>query len=434
LKRFIRYVYFVIRSKGIAGVLLRVRMLLTRFDLSGKKMKTAVAGINALGAKYNFKPAMIVPAVILQRHARLLKSASHSNLEFGIHGYTHKDHRPWTLEKQKLEVEKAKTVFEAVGIPYNGFRAPYLSCNANTDMALETVGIKWNSDHGVMWNYPDEQSRDSYSTGEAIDILYRPAYAAKTLAIPRIYGNMTCIPLVLPDDEILVDRYGITDTKRITDIWSDILDQTYARGDLFVLQFHPERYTFCEKSMAALLQMIADSNKSIWVAGMNKIAEWWQERSRFEVNITEQPDGRFKVESACSDRGVLLARNMAGTTTPFSNGYQRVPETCLTLETNGRRPCIGINPECDPAVQAFIRELGFAHEVSAEGSNYSLYFDAHETCAPEEEVAVLTQIEESEQPLLRYWLWPDGYQSAFATSHDLDCVTLADFVYRALGR
>jgi peptidoglycan/xylan/chitin deacetylase (PgdA/CDA1 family) len=432
--RFVHYVCFVLRSKGLSGVVPRLKMLLDRFDLSGKKMKAAVAEINRLGAEHDFKPAMIVPAVVLQRHKSLLSYASGSHLEFAIHGYTHKNHRPWSLEKQQEEIEKGKAVFDRLGMPYCGFRAPYLSSNADTNKALESCGMLWNSDQGIMWSNNEQLPRNSYSTSEAVEILYHPDDAAKTLAMPRSHGQMVCIPLVLPDDEILIDRMGIKDSDRLTGIWLDILEQTYARGDLFVLQLHPERFIFCGKPMDALLNHITNSNMRVWITDMCEITKWWKERSAFQFEITKQPDDRCAIRCECSDRAVVLVRNSPDTAPPFHNGYQRVSGKHFTLAIQGGKPCIGISPRCTPALLAFIEALGFAYEMAEADSGYSVFFGEHEVYASDKEIDILSRIERSDQPLLRYWLWPDGCQSAFATSHDLDCVTLADFMYRALGR
>ena len=431
MKRFLEYVRFVMRSKGACGVLPRVGMLLARFDVSGCKMLNAVAGINALGAKYDFKPAMIVPAVVLRRRKRLLKYASDSNLEFALHGHTHRNHRPWSLEQQCEEIEKAKAVFEKLRMPYCGFRAPYLSCNADTDKALEMCGIRWNSDQAMMWDYESQRSRDNYSTGEAVDILYRPQNAAQALAIPHMHGAIACIPLVLPDDEILIDRFGITDEDRITEIWASILEQSHARGDIFVLQLHPERFSFCAKAMDALLERCVE--KQAWITGLREVSEWWKERSKFTFDITLQPDGSSEVKCTCAPRATVLVRNAPETGTPFRSGYEQMSTPRFRLATDGRRPCIGIAAGCSHELHAFVKELGFACEVSNSNSGYSLFLDADESYSPEREVELLERIERCEAPLLRYWLWPDGHGSAFATSHDLDCVTLTDFAYRTLG-
>ena len=432
-KRFLQYMRFVLRSKGgVVKTLRRLGMLIARFDISGKKMRAVVAGLDALGAKYNFRPAVIVPAVVLQRDKTLLQYAQNSHLEFGIHGYTHKNHRPWSLVKQKLEVAKAKAVFERLGMPFRGFRAPYLSCNSDTDTALESEGLLWNSDQGVMWPYGREELPEP-DYHEAIEFLYHPADAEKTLAIPRMHGEMACIPLVLPDDEILVDRLGIKDENRIAAIWAGVFEQTHSRGDVFVLQLHPERFPFCQKGMDTLLGGIVKSEKRVWVAAMCEIAEWWKERNGFSFDIKEQPEDQFEIRCDCSTRATVVGRNIPGASEPFHGDYCRMSEKHITLATNGRKPCVGISDQCPPALSDFIKELGFACEVAEKDIGYSVFFDKDETYTPEDEVRILKQIEQSDKPLVRLWLWPDGYESAFATSHDLDCMTITDFVYRALG-
>jgi hypothetical protein len=434
LKTLLSYIRFVMHSKGVAGVIPRLGMLLARFDIGGKKMKTAVAGINELGAKYGFRPAMIVPAVVLKRCRALLQYASDSNLEFAIHGHTHKNHRPWSLEKQKEEIEKAKRVFDDLGVPYCGFRAPYLSCNSDTDDALEQAGILWNSDQAIMWPHDTgEPAAEGYALNEAIEFLYSPADASQTLALPRMHGDMVCIPLVLPDDEILVDRVGIQDPDRITKIWLDVLSQAHAQGAVFVLQYHPERFIFCQKSMEALLAYMARAGKRFWVTDMCEIARWWKARNAFGFSISQCPDDAFEVVCSCSDRAVILVHNGPGESVPFHGKYRRITETCFRLETEGIKPCIGISPLCTPALQVFIKELGFAYELADTDSGYGIFFNESDTYTEEGEIEILDRIEQSNRPLVRYWPWPDGYESAFTTSHDLDCVTLSDFVYRALG-
>ncbi len=398
-------------------------------------MEAAVSGINALGETYGFRPAMIVPAIVLNRHRGLLQYAANSSLEFAIHGYTHRNHRPWSFEKQTDEVAKAKAVFDELAMPYCGFRAPYLSCNDETNDVLEASGMLWNSDKGIMWPYDcgAKTEKDGYALNEALDFLYAPANAEQTLALPRMHGSMACIPLVFPDDEILVDRRGIEDQNQIAKIWLDVLDQVYARGEAFVLQFHPERYTFCRKGMDALLAYMADSEKRFWVTDMRKLAEWWRARSMFSFTVSETIGGAFEVECACSERAVVLVRNVPDLSAPFHCGYDRIEETSFRLKTGGIKPCVGIHPQCGPAVQGFIKELGFAYESTESDAGYSVFFDEDTIYSEEEEVEILHRIEQSGQPLVRYWPWPDGYQSAFATSHDLDCMTLGDFVWRTLG-
>ncbi len=436
MKAFFEYIVFVMRSKGITKVIPRLRMLIERFDVRGRKMDYVVHATNALGAKYHFKPAMIVPAVVLNRHRQLLQYANNSHLEFGIHGYVHKSHRQWDLIRQTAETEKGKAIFEALGMPYSGFRAPYLSCNKETDDALEKTGFLWNSDQSIMW--PCDAGLDKqhgYHLKEAIDFLYAPDRAEFTLSLPRMHGSLVNIPITFPDDEILVDRLGITDPEKIAEIWVDVFTRSHARGDLFVLQLHPERFPFCERGMVALLDAAEATHGQVWTTSMHDIAVWWRERNTFSFEIASASDNKFDIACNCSDRAVVLMTSAGEqVTSPFRDGYGHCPKRKFQMVTDGRRPCIGIHPACEDAFAAFVRALGFGFELSEDEAAYSVYFGKETSYSIKDEVAVLKRIEQANGPLLRYWLWPDGFQSALATTHDLDCVTLIDFVYRALGR
>ena len=77
--------------------------------------------------------------------------------------------------------------------------------------------------------------------------------------------------------------------------------------------------------------------------------------------------------------------------------------------------------------------MGFAYEIMCNDSDYSLVLDSYPSFGPDDEMALLQQIEKCPYPILRFGLWPDKYRSAFLTSHDLDCVTLSDFVLRVFG-
>ena len=85
-------------------------------------------------------------------------------------------------------------------------------------------------------------------------------------------------------------------------------------------------------------------------------------------------------------------------------------------------------------IPKFLTDEGFCYEVSDKNSKYSLFLDEYETFDREDEINLLGRIRENPNPIVRYWRWPSGMRSAFVTSHDLDSVTLTDFVLRLLGR
>ena len=81
------------------------------------------------------------------------------------------------------------------------------------------------------------------------------------------------IPYCLPDDEAFVDRFQ-TSAARMTEIWSKILQDTYARGELFTLQLHPERIDFFREALRSLLRDARSRERGVWIATLDEIARW----------------------------------------------------------------------------------------------------------------------------------------------------------------
>jgi len=436
--KFHEHLAFTLKTKGVVGFILRLGTLVKRFDLSGNKMKEAVLQIQHLGKKYNYRPAMFVPALVLKRHHNLLNHLSRVNLEFAIHGYTHKNFQPLGLNEQISEIQKAKGIFEQLQISACGFRAPYLSWNSHTGQAVQSNDLLWESNEAFIWNGLKKSSlfKLRHFMEKAIDVLYNPPDARKSVVIPRLQGDIVCIPIALPDDEILIGTIGITDSTRIGQIWSQILESTYQCGHIFVLQLHPERFAICREAMEMLLDKALNSKGDVWVTGMKEVAEWWKEKSRFGFTFESVPHGGYRVHCKCTDRATILARNLNSSAlqVPFYRGYYKIDETEFLVESTGLKPCIGVHPRCSQMLLRFLADEGFPYEVSDNGAGYSLFLKEYETFGRKNELDLLGRIEESPNPIVRYWLWPDGKKSAFTTSHDLDCVTLTDFLLRLFGR
>lgn len=434
-----KYLGSVIRTKGPIGTIKRIGMLIRRFDISGNKMKSAVLEIEQMGKKYKYRPTMIVPALVLYRHRNLLSCLSDANLESAIHGYTHKYFTPLNLHEQVSEIQKAKDVFNELGIPACGFRAPYLSWNGYTSEAVEKNQLLWESDETLMWNGFENPrvSKLVNSRENAVHELYTPLDAEKNVAIPRLRGKIVCIPVALPDDEILVDRLGIKDSKEIGQLWIKIMEDTYERGGIFTLNLHPERFRICREAMEALLRRAAEySEPSIWVTSMREIADWWKEKSQFQFTFEAVPERGYRVRCECTDRAIVLCRNLPSEASKaqFYQDYSIVKEREFLIESGNLKPCIGVHPRCSRMLREFLTDEGFCYEVSDKNSKYSLFLNEYETFARKNEMDLLSRITENPNPIVRYWRWPAGMKSALVTTHDLDSVTITDFLLRLLGK
>jgi len=434
-----KYLGFVVRTKGLIGSILRMGMLIRRFDISGNKMKNAVLEIEQIGKKYKYRPAIFIPALVLKRHRNLLSDLSDANLEFAIHGYTHKNFKPLGLHEQVSEIQKAKDVFNELEMPAYGFRAPYLSWNGYTNEAVEKCQLLWESDEALMWNgfRNFRVSKSRHFSEKAIYELYDPLDAEKNVAIPRLEGRIISIPVALPDDEILVDRLGIKDSEKIGQLWIEIMEDTYERGGVFALALHPERFRICQEAMKALLRKAAGYSKpSIWITSMREIAEWWKEKSQFQFTFEAIPERGYGVQCECTDRAIILCRNLSSEASkvPFYQDYNIIEDREFFIESGNLKPCIGVHPRCSKILREFLTDEGFCYEVSDKNSKYSLFLNEYETFARKHEMDLLSRIAENPNPIVRYWRWPAGMRSAFVTTHDLDSVTITDFLLRLLGR
>lgn len=432
------YFKFVLETKGLIGFVLRIGTLVWRFDLTGKKMRQAVVQIDRIGKKCNYRPAIIIPALVLKRHYDLLNHLPRGHLELAIHGYTHRNFKALDLNEQVREIQQAKGIFEKLQVPACGFRAPYLSWNGHTSKAVERNDLLWESDETFIWNdfknVPLSTLRRLMEHG--VDVLYNPRDARKSVVIPRLQGKVVCIPIALPDDEMLVDRLGIKDPGEIGRIWTKILENTYQRGDIFVLQLHPERFAICREPMEMLLDKALHLKQDIWVTGMKEVAEWWKEKSQFRFTFEHIPEKGYVVRCKCADRATLVGRNLRGQASqaPFYRDYRIIKEREFFVESKNLKPCIGIHPRCSEMLSRFLADEGFPYEVSNHDLGYALFLSEYETFGQENELDLLGRIDESPNAIIRYWLWPDAQRSAFVTTHDLDCVTLTDFLLRLLGR
>jgi len=202
-------------------------------------MKRAVSEIQQFGKKYNYQPALIV----LKRYNGFFKLFANNGLEFSAHGYVHRDLKTLSLREQIIQIGMAKEIFNGLGVPVYGFRSPYLSRNRFTTEAIQENGFLWESNETLIWKdyLISQELKLRNFMRDAIRFLYNPFDAQQNVVIPRLLGEVVGIPVTLPDDEMLIDRFGIVDSKTIESIWVAILEKTRERGDIFVLQLHPER-------------------------------------------------------------------------------------------------------------------------------------------------------------------------------------------------
>ncbi|NIO20544.1 MAG: hypothetical protein GTN76_07350, partial [Candidatus Aenigmarchaeota archaeon] len=193
---------------------------------------------------------------------------------------------------------------ENYGISFSGFRFPYLRWDEKCINALAKYNFKWDSSFTVLWDVLESKLSSEKNLMSYQNMLgqYKYQRSCDCISLPKFQNDILEIPVSLPDDELLKDRLGIKDRKILSQIWDDILKQTYERGELFTLQLHPERITIFFEALESVIQRARTFQPSVWIASLTDIADWWLEKGNSSFHIEIKNAREFKCNVQCSER------------------------------------------------------------------------------------------------------------------------------------
>jgi peptidoglycan/xylan/chitin deacetylase (PgdA/CDA1 family) len=432
-----------VEGKGPFNFLRRGASIARRYGLTPARMSRVIAEFAHLLRRFGCGATFPITAAALQRTSHIVKEYQGQDIEFAIHGYRHQDHSQLSQDEQLAQFELALRVFAQAGLQPRGFRSPYLRWNRDTLVALRRQGLAYDSSQAIAWDVLD--GHESHAYLHVLDF-YRAVSANDYPSLPDSDGGLVCMPYSLPDDEALVERLNLTTSAQMSALWRAVLNRTYELGELFVLGLHPERFAICRQPLEAVLIEARQFTPAVWIARLDQIAAWWQARSAASVETTDAADGTIRLAVDGPSGTTVLARAVdvdAGAVS-WGHGYQqvRMAPTAAVDDIRGAtefalraslRPFIGLSPVTSPDLAGFLRQQGYIVETSEEGHLYSYYFDQSEFTASQKRV-LLSQIEETDRPLLRLGRWPNGARSALAITGDIDALTLWDYGLRFLGR
>jgi peptidoglycan/xylan/chitin deacetylase (PgdA/CDA1 family) len=420
-----------IKGKGLAMLLRRGIALSKHYGLTPERMNAALAELVALLQDFGCSATFPVTAVALQRSPDAIRAYSDLGIEFAIHGYRHVDHLELSLAEQMDQLARATQVFERAGILCRGFRGPYLHTSRETLTAVHAHGLRYDSSQALSWDVLDGGTTPAYR--HALHF-YEALPASAHLALPRLEGDLVRIPYSLPDDEALVDRLSFGSTEQMCEPWIAILRRSHELGELFVVGLHPERVYLCREPLQALLSEARQLGARLWIARLAEVADWWWERRQTTIQVNEIEEDGFLVEVSGLDRLTVLVRgaNVDAPTRPWGDGYEAVGATTFAVASS-TRPCLGVSPEASRLLPTFLREQGYAFEISAEDRGYACYLNRTEFAVSEGR-SIIAEIERVNRPLVRLGRWPNGARSALAITGDIDALTLWDYGWRYIGR
>jgi hypothetical protein len=169
------------------------------------------------------------------------------------------------------------------------------------------------------------------------------------------------------------------------------------------------------------------------VACLDEVATWWQQRQSAQLEITAEGVGQYAISVRGPARVSTLVRSTSALADaqPWADGYKlvRAPRFSLQCST---RPCVGVSERTAGPVIDFLRQEGYAVEVSAGPGQCAAYVD-RPAFEFRDGRALVEEIEMPRPPLVRTNRWPNGARSALAITGDIDALTLWDFGRRLLG-
>lgn len=416
---------FVFQSRGAGNLFRRTAQITSRFGSGPGRMARRFERIMDVLEGFDIRPTFPMTALPMSRNPVFAHRLLARGAELAVHAWSHTDLTALDRKTQSEHMGRAVDLFREHGIPFTGFRAPYLRWNEDTMRAVEDYKFRYSSNQAVFWNVLDTDGLTAVQRSglEHGKTFYHPLDADAAIVLPQRRRGFVEIPVSLPDDEILFDRMYIHDADRLGELWRKILDETYRRGELFTLQLHPERIDFFAGALKGLLSEARHRNPSVWIATLDAIAEWWTDKSGNRVDLArEGPNQRASIK-ACRGATVFLR----------TNGVERIMEPGSIVVESALRPCAAVSPESDrDAVQALV-DMGFVVEVAGPDGGHVVHLGQVKDARSESIRACVAKLDACPGPLLRFGTWPHGARSALAVTGDIDALTVWDFVHRLRG-
>jgi len=421
-------------TRSLSNGIRRFCRILRRYGFGSSKFELVLFGFTGMVKEMGFIPTIPVTARVVERHPNIFRKICNDGVELAIHGFKHIDYTALTPEEIKSHIMMATSIFKKNNIEFSGFRFPFLRWNEETLEIIRNMGFSYDSSETVVWNVLELNDFGRASRLNYYKILdtYNASDFEKMVSLPIWKNGIVEIPVAIPDDDILFDRLGIADEARVYSTFKMMIDGTLERGELIVLQLHPERYFLYKNALKKILEFISNRN-DIYCCSMNQISEWWRERRRFRFEIEGKGDGLFRVKAHCSKRATILVNNSNdGSRTIFFGSYSIVDAREWTMRSSVR-PAVAISRWSSRGVKDFIRSEGFAYKISKTRGDCALFLDIRHDIKENDKRSILKMIDDSGLPVLRFWRWPYKKRGCVAITGDVDSVDIWDFGERFYG-
>jgi peptidoglycan/xylan/chitin deacetylase (PgdA/CDA1 family) len=418
-------------ARGARFVCERGTNLLDRYGISPAKAIRRLDNCVEVLAGLGCKPTFPTPGTIVQRYPQFIRRLQSAGAEIAVHGYHHVDLSVLPVPVARQQLERAIRTFEGFEIDVRGFRCPYLGWSEELRDELPAGMFDYSSNEAICCEPDSMEAGIKNGFFRALYRFYQSKLFSQNVCLPSIRPNLIEIPVCVPDDLQLHDGIGLG-TEGVNQVWGKVLDHIYDRGELFTLTFHPELASFYESSFRSLLVKAGQFPIPVWITRLRDISEWWREKSKFTIDITPVTKG-LCLNFNCTPRATILVRGLdtIGSAPIWVGAYHRLQSNTLEVPANPR-PFIGIADNMSERVVSFLHEQGYILESGETARFCGLFLDADTLAKLPNDVELVNYIESSQDPLVRFWRWPNGAKSALSITGDLDALSLMDYASRFL--
>lgn len=414
-------------------IALRLAALLQRYGVTGAKAQRRTLDCVRMLDRYGCSPTFPTPGGVVKKNGLFCRQLQDLGAELAVHSYDHIDFHSLSPEESTYQFEKAVGVYKASGLDTEGFRCPYLSYSDKVLHSLPAGMFRYSSNKAIWWDVlPDSGNEAKTAIFDSLSGFYSAAPAETTVSTPYFTEHLLEIPASIPDDLQLYDGLKLGE-EGMAQVWLDLLLRVHARGEMFVLLFHPESCYLCAKAFQTILNRASELHPGVWVTRLRDISDWWWEKSEFAVDVSQ--DGEtLVIRFTCSDRATVLVRGIEPhAATRDWHGSYRVLDGRECRVAADVRPFVGVAADVAETTRVFLRNQGYIVDDGPQAGACSVYLMRSVLDhIGGGDVGLVSYLDSLSTPLVRFWRWPNAYRSVLSITGDLDALSLIDYVSRVL--
>ena len=367
-------------------------------------------------ARYDCSPTLATPGMVVAMHPEFIRDLRAAGVELAIHGFDHVDFRSLTQADAHRQFARAASAYTDAGIPFTGFRCPYLSYSHDMSALVPDGLVGYSSNEAVWWDVVSDDGERTVIFDSLADF-YRATPAAESLVLPRAVDGFVEIPVSLPDDLQLLDGLGAGDAG-VRDAWL----RSCAKATIAAPCSSSS--SIRNRSISAPAPSKDCSQGPFPRTGgvdrpLGEIADWWRSSGTF------RPASRGPPSSSSARSGPWCSRAAERGTGPDTVARRLPGRQSWHSLHDAEVPFVGApHPGCAASATA-LRELGYSSSTARRPGL---------RCSPRpaRRRGRVTDLSSStrrarRRPLVRFWHWPAGVMSALCITGDLDALSLLDY-------